>query len=192
MPARVVTNPKAPKWERAALTLQLPPGDQGVYCTLAAMRAVIEHAAAQPELQAIARRFGQYQQAAPRRIYEWLRDSRRFRRDPRSVELLRHPCQVLAQLGAGVSPAIDCDDVAMLGASLLRALNIPRVLVVYGKDAGGPFTHVFYGTFDLSDGRGPWVENERPAGFVPWDPQEWLRVAPGQMPPLGRMQCVEV
>jgi hypothetical protein len=139
-----------------------PPGDDGTAATVAAMQGVIDHAVSVTG-PALAASLGQVcgdGPDAPERLYHLLRAVVRFQRDPDGVELLRHPADVLRDLLAWRSPRIDCDDLALLGASALAVLGYRPALVTVGRRESGRFEHVYFG-FIGNDGE-----------LVPMDPQE--------------------
>ncbi len=180
-----------------SLAIKLPPGDLGTDCTVAAMKAIVEHAAANcPELdQAITRHVNgrEDDQAA---LYEWLRTSRRFQRDPKGIEHVRHPQRFLVAMLAGRRPGMDCDDVATIGAAMLKRMGHAAAIVVLSRRPyPAAFQHVHYASFDADAPRPfriAWPDNEAPAGFQPWDPQEWQRVPRGGMAECARFRVYPV
>lgn len=80
-----------------------------------------------------------------RAVYDFLRESVRFRPDPPGRELLRTPEQLLLEIARAGRTRADCDENATLGAALLLALGIPAALITTGRSASGPFSHVFFG-----------------------------------------------
>ncbi len=63
--------------------------------------------------------------------------------DPVGQELLRTPTYLLEQINGVGHASGDCDDVAILGASLGMAVGLPARFVVLGFDPHAPFSHVF-------------------------------------------------
>lgn len=110
-------------------------------------------------------------------VYGFLRTHMDFGRDPENVELVRHPDQLIAEFERTGRMHGDCDDLACLGAALVRALGYPAALIVAGRQADGPFEHVYYGA--AVNGR-----------LIPFDPQE--RVPPGQEHPAERRKVYAV
>lgn len=99
-----------------------------------------------------------------RRIYDTLKLNIRFKADAFGVEHLRHPDILVAEITRNTNAMIhcsaDCDDVAMLGAALLRAMGFRAAFITTATMPGAPFSHVYYGA-------------QLPGGdFVPQDPQE--------------------
>lgn len=191
---------------RKALALKLPDGDVGTDCTIMAMRAMAEHAAGMAVVQTLAEQIARSPtgEAFPEALYQWLANNRRFKRDPRGLEHVRHPALIVEAIDRAATlrkqVGVDCDDVATLAVSLLlarfEALSkseprdaalIPRpCFVVLAKlPPPAPFAHVFYGTWrtamagsvplHLPDGIAP------SNSFTPWDPQEHKRVPMRQM-----------
>lgn len=98
------------------------------------------------------------------RIHAFVRDQIRYVRDTDNVELLHHPANLL-EIGAG-----DCDDKAILLASLLGSIGHPTrfIAIAYEPDR---YSHVWLQ--DYIDGR--WVDLE------PTEPLPF-----GQTVPMGR------
>lgn len=116
-------------------------------------------------------------QCQRRRVYDWMMRSVRFKKDLFGVENVRHPDQLIVEIAnAGVTSA-DCDDVATLGAALVRAMGFPAVITVVARSPQGPFEHVYFGAL---------IGGKR----IPMDPQE--RVPFGTDPVVGRMKHYEV
>lgn len=120
-------------------------------------------------------------------VYNFLRAKIDFKPDPVGTDLVTAPDTMLQRIAENGKTAGDCDDVATLGASLLRALKFDPVFIVIGKpgdldpDTGRlKLKHVFYGA--------------RVRGsIVPFDPQE--RIPPGVWPPkwaIGRLEIYEI
>jgi hypothetical protein len=94
-----------------------------------------------------------------RMVYEYLRQHVRFKRDTFDREHLRHPDQLLSEILNTGATAADCDDVAMLGAALVRALGMAPVFVTMARGFNAPYEHVYFGA-------------ELDGQIVPMDPQE--------------------
>lgn len=108
-------------------------------------------------------------------IYDFIVKNLRFERDPRGVEVLRHPDmhldRILRANGVDLGEPVtrgDCDENAMLGASLAMAMGHAPVFIVMKQRADVPWHHVFFG-IKLADG-----------AILPVDPQ--LRRQPGVWP----------
>ncbi len=77
-----------------------------------------------------------------RSIYNFIVNHCRYVQDPVGLELLKTPIVSLQLIEAGGSPAIDCDDAAILIGSLVMAIGIPYALraVNFNHD---DFSHVY-------------------------------------------------
>ena len=94
----------------------------------------------------------------------WLGRVWRFRRDPHGVELVHRPERLLDQFSSWGYVLGDCDDAAVLGAALGKALGFTSRFVVLGFFGPRmPFSHVY------TEVRGPrgWVDLDvtRPPGW---------------------------
>lgn len=102
-----------------------------------------------------------------RRVYDALKNYIRFKRDTFGTEHLRHPDVLIAEIsqtrGNDLRCTADCDDTAMLGAALLRAMGFRAYFVTVGLSPAAPYTHVYFGA-DI-----PTPDGLR---WVPMDPQE--------------------
>ena len=81
-------------------------------------------------------------------VYYWVLSNTRYMNDPRSVELVRSPAEVVAAWRAGRVPSLDCDDlVALIVAMLLLLGREVRVLTVAWKhqfyNGQRQYNHVF-------------------------------------------------
>lgn len=138
----------------------LAAGDDGVYQTLAAMRALVYQAAADPYVRAwgveIARSVPARNLAAlAGGIRQFLVEHVTYLDDPVGVELVHAPARLLEEIGARYYVTGDCDDVATLGAALGAAVGLPsRFVVLSFGGPGDPFAHVYA---ELWTGGG-WVE----------------------------------
>ena len=120
-------------------------------------------------------------------VYDFLRAHLDFKPDPFGTDQVTAPDTLLQRIAENGRTSGDCDDVATLGASLIRAMGFEPVFLVMGKPGDlDPATgrlklkHVFYGA--------------RVRGtIVPFDPQE--RIPPGVWPPkwsIGRLEVYEI
>lgn len=165
------------------LVLNLPDtsSDDRTDATIAAMTALVKHTDVTQLAARVARRLGTHEayrdyDGMIRSVFELLSPVERggrvqFVRDIEGRELLRHPDQLLAEIIRHGQTACDCDDRAMVGVALLRAMGFRAGFVVVGRRASGPFHHVFFAV-------------ERRGRVVPLDPQETS--APGRWPPSKR------
>lgn len=91
-----------------------------------------------------------------RLIRQWMADHVSFLRDPAGAELLHTPERMLTMVGTGGTIHVDCDDAAILGASLGRAVGLLSRFVVVGfRSPKAPFQHV-------------WAEVSNPVGSPRW------------------------
>lgn len=156
--------PLASTPRRAALS-GIPNGQAGSIATMRAMRQLVRDAVRDPKQQiretalSILRGVNSFSEQA-RAIQQWVQRNIEYRRDPSDVELVQTP-QVTLQLRAG-----DCDDQAVLVASLLQATGHPTQFIAIGLD-GAPLTHVLTQTLIGTS----WVAVEtiepRPLGWMP-------------------------
>lgn len=56
-------------------------------------------------------------------VYYFVLANSRYMNDPRQIELVRAPWQVIAEIDAGRMPSLDCDDMITLIAALLLAIG---------------------------------------------------------------------
>jgi transglutaminase-like putative cysteine protease len=141
-------------------TTRIPGGDAGTRATLQKMRALVNRSLTDPLIVESARRLVQ---GLPVRDYDlyaaqvrgYLQEHLQFVPDPRGVEMLSTPRYLLTQIARGYVVQGDCDDAAILGAALAKAVGLRtkfRVLAFYRPDA--PFSHVFA----LVQGRSGWLD----------------------------------
>lgn len=94
----------------------------------------------------------------------------RFVEDPTDRELLRTPEVMLREYYTVGYVAGDCDEAAVLGASLAKAIGLGATFTVYAfspADGGNDyFSHVF-ATILTPDGRSVSLDVTKPAGSVP-------------------------
>jgi hypothetical protein len=160
------------------IRFRLAKGDAGIWQTLAAMSELSRNAAkSEPigTLAAIARTLNHREPLPLGAIYTMMKNCATFRADPLGVEWLRDPAAVAALIVANKKPLIDCDDRAMLTASIIIACGGRALFGVCSRqdEPLGPFVHVFPGA-------------EMPAGNALWlDAQENIPI--GQLPPCGRV-----
>ncbi len=146
------------------LVVPLPSdADARVEATIDVMRATIDHAPEWPEVRALANIASMHRGGPIAGVWALLKAWVRFRRDPPGVEFPARPDRLAAAILKGRAVQGDCDDVAVLGGSLLRALGIRPALIVMGRSESGPYEHVYFGA--VVDGR-----------LIPLDPQETDRL----------------
>jgi hypothetical protein len=76
-------------------------------------------------------------------IRAWLSGNFRFVPDPVGVELLRAPAVQLHTWEQRGLITGDCDDAAILGAALGKAVGIRAAFVAVGFSMSGPLSHVY-------------------------------------------------
>src|SRR5205809_520220 len=81
-------------------------------------------------------------------VYEFLKEHVKFVVDPPRVEHLRHPDQLLFEIDNFGRSSGDCDEVATLGAALLKKAGVDACFIVAGRRKDGRFEHVLYGVRD--------------------------------------------
>lgn len=79
-------------------------------------------------------------QAISDAVYRWIAKHVRYTRDPHDVERLQSPDATILQ-GSG-----DCDDMSILGATLLSSVGIPTRFRVVSDNADAPenFSHIYF------------------------------------------------
>lgn len=166
-----------PPGESPLVVAQLPEGDKAISATIAAMRRVVMDATHSGLVRGVARNI----EAAPGddtrfpwKVEAFLRAAVKYQDDPPGQEMLRMPEALIDAIDTNGQAAGDCDDVAMLGASLLAVAGYRPVFIVVGRTPrtrGGRLEHVYFGYMkNVAAGPGP-------QNVVPFDPQE--RKPPG-------------
>ncbi len=149
--------------------LPLPGSDFGVYLTLATMRGMVYREFMNPLVRLTAADIvaglnGQDGAEQARAIRDYLEIHTEFLRDPDGVEMLHGPVWQVQQIRARGVEQVDCDDVAMLGAALGKAVGLRARFVVVGFDRrDAPYRHVWV---ELSPRARPqWIDMDvtRPA-----------------------------
>lgn len=141
----------------------IPSGHLGIEWTVRRMRRLVNESLGSSLLATTARNIVSRSRSsteAAERIRGFLEGSVRFAHDPRGVELLKPPdmmLEELEQLGEAVG---DCDDVAVLGAALGRAIGLPARFRLLAFTRGAPFEHVY--TELLTDGGWLDLDTTRP------------------------------
>jgi transglutaminase-like putative cysteine protease len=142
-------------------TLPIASGDMGTAQTVAVMRRLVDTAILNPGFRAyavrIATQYGRDGINQAHGIRQWLEDHVEFIRDPDRVELLQDPVATLNAIVQCDRIAMDCDDVAMLGAAMGRAVGLrARFIVAAFRSPRAPYQHVWS---ELSDSRQrEWVD----------------------------------
>ncbi|MGE0160724.1 MAG: transglutaminase domain-containing protein [Gemmatimonadales bacterium] len=140
-------------------TSWIPSGSLGIEWTVWRMRRLVADAQRSPLLVETARRIvGDNPRAAGFRnsteaaehIRAFLEGGVRFEHDPAGTELLKPPDMMLEEIELNGQAAGDCDDVAVLGAALGRAVGLPARFRLLAFRPGAPYEHVY--TELLTDG----------------------------------------
>ena len=76
-------------------------------------------------------------------IYNFIRSRTRFTKDPLSFELLQTPDFIIRQISSGIIPTVDCDDMAVLGATFLSILGYPVHFKAISTNGDNEFSHVY-------------------------------------------------
>lgn len=151
-------------------------GDRGVYQTLELMANLVDASLDSPDLINFARSLAVA--AGPRQPYRqalafsaFLQRVWRFVDDPYDRDTLRDPVTLLREYQATGRVAGDCDEAAILGAALGRAVGMGAEFYVLGfasDDEPGPgrFQHVF-AVLLTDDNREVSLDVTRPAGPLP-------------------------
>lgn len=110
-------------------------------------------------------------------VREFLKEHFQFVRDPRGVELLVPPRSMLDTIKRRGVVTGDCDEAAILGAALGKAMGLRACFVLLGfAGPQGPLTHVYASL----RGAGRWVS------------LDVTKPARGPFPPVTRHATVEV
>lgn len=157
-------------------THEIPGGDAGVLATLALMQSVVDDAVNSADVVQFARHLAvragvrrEYAQAQA--IAGWLSRVWRFVHDPADREMLSTPELMLDEFGTWGIVTGDCDDAAILGAALGKAVGLNAQFTVYGFPSDVPgeadvYGHVF-AVLLTSDGKRVSLDCTRPRGPVP-------------------------
>lgn len=149
-------------------TRSIAEGDRGARQTLQLMAGLVKAALRDP---VVLERAAAVVQGVPGRSaelqYRAIRDFLAYHLvylyDPETMELLREPRYLLDRMSLTGRAEGDCDDVAMLGATLGLAVGRPARLVAVGfQGPQGPYSHVYAELF--IDGQWREVDTTRPIG----------------------------
>lgn len=128
-------------------------GDYGVIQTLRKMAGHIREASIDPAIVSLARDLvlPAGRRAIDEKIWlirDWLSGHTKWVPDPLEAEYLVPPRALLDRIHSSGIAAGDCDDIAMLGAALLRAVGIRGRLRAVSFAPFKNFQHVFAEGFD--------------------------------------------
>jgi hypothetical protein len=103
----------------------------------------------------------------PADIRAWIVQRFKFVRDPVGVELLKSPAYMVGEWERTGRITGDCDDAAILGASIALASGYRVRWVLLGFAPAAPFKHIFAEASPT--GRAPWTDFDvtKPAQFPP-------------------------
>lgn len=168
--------------EHAMHTQQIGYGDFGTSQTVSKMRGLVNQSLTDSLVVQTARNlaastFARDLDGQVLAIREFLREHFQFVRDPYGVELLVPPRPMLDQIARRGVTTGDCDEAAILGAALGKAIGLRARFVLLGfAGPAGPFTHVYT---VLRSNRG-------------WASLDVTKPARGPFPPVARQATVEV
>jgi len=165
---------QAPLFDLAPVVAPTVSGNAGVFVTARLMRDAINKG----------KRSGEVIQAATaliyttperdelhevRAVFEWVRDSVRYVRDPHGLESLAAPHVTLRRMSG------DCDDQVTLLGALLESVGYPTRLVIAAYSTPGVWEHVYLQTYAAGD----WVDldptEREPMGYAPPSPASlWI------------------
>lgn len=157
---RILRTVKTPSGDFDVRDVHSLHGDAGALATLRRMAALVNQSLADATVRDAAQQIVRYEpvrddvgQALA--IRQWLGDKVQFIPDPRGVEVLTSPAQMLRDIDARGVTLGDCDNAAVLGAALGKAIGLRAQFVVLGfVDPKAPYTHV-YARLQTRNG---WVE----------------------------------
>lgn len=124
-----------------SLLMEIPNGIDGVRATLKVMSALVRGGKKSPAVRAKALALTQHLRQKDRTgeiraLYEYVRDRIRYVRDIHNVETVHTPEQVMRQESG------DCDDKAVLLASLLESIGHPSAFWAIGTKSRNQYSHV--------------------------------------------------
>lgn len=122
----------------------IPDGDAGTSATLDAMEVLVADGIA--DVRGTAERIVSGSSSARTRadrLRSWLSRRYAFRPDPPEIELVASPQVQLCGLWAGGRIEGDCDDLAVLAATLGAAVGLAPRFVVISLSPDGPYEHVW-------------------------------------------------
>ena len=130
-------------------TYIIPRGDVGTQRTLNVMRRIVNESLIDPYVVESAKNIvtfcgGKDEFCLADTINRWIKDHSHFIRDPLGVELIHTPKYILKKIAQNFYFDFDCDDMAVLSASLGKAVGLPAKFVALGfLDKKQPLTHVY-------------------------------------------------
>lgn len=164
------------------LVTQILNGNIGTAQTVAKMRQLVNRSLTDAIVVQTARNlavqfYPRDRDSQAQAIRDYLKEHFQFVNDPRGVELLVPPRQMLETIGKRYVVTGDCDEAAILGAALGKAIGLRARFVLIGfTGKAGPYAHVY----TILRGGSRWVS---------LDVTKPLR---GPFPPAMRQTTVEV
>lgn len=136
-------------------TISIGAGDYGASQTADQMVRLIRQGAVTPIVRRVALQIvasdPRDQRIQAGTLKTWLHSRFRFVRDPFGAELLHTPEYLLRGVEAEGYVQGDCDDAAILGASLARSIGFrTRLIIVAFHDPRAPYSHVWAEIGDLA------------------------------------------
>ncbi|MEL6740771.1 MAG: hypothetical protein AAFP26_08965, partial [Planctomycetota bacterium] len=129
----------------APMSVKLASGERGTEQTVELMRELVIDAAEGGSVKLLRNSvLRAYAADFAEGVFDLIRLNVAFERDPRGVEYLRHPDQLIAEMAKGTARA-DCDDITMLACALLTAAGIQATIIVVARQHAGPWEHVLAG-----------------------------------------------
>ena len=128
----------------------IPSGELGSRRTLNIMRKLVNESLLDPYVIQSSRNIvsgcgsGKDEFCLANTINRWIKDHSHFLKDPVGIELIHTPKFLLQKIAKNFYYNFDCDDMAVLAASLGKAVGLPAKFVGLGfirKNA--PLTHVY-------------------------------------------------
>lgn len=159
-------------------------GDQAIYNTVTKMKSIIAQSSRNPYVREwagniVGRVDVNDKQNEASAIFNFVRDSVRYTKDPYGYEYIQTPPALLESIsqylsGKGERPAGDCDDMTVLSLSLLKSIGFPVAIKVVSFRENKKFGHV-YGLVQIGH---EWVSVDcvRPDQELGWESQGHTRV----------------
>jgi len=163
----------------------IPGGDAGTRTTLETMRTLAHIQSAHPVVRQTAVGIvrgvaGTSAALQARLIRDWVESRVLFLPDPLGTELLHEPSALIVHIYKEGVAHVDCDDVALLAATLGRSIGLRTRYVAVGFSPQSPYQHV-------------WAELASPSGAPRWLPVDPTRPMQGLAGlQVARTQIMEV
>jgi transglutaminase-like putative cysteine protease len=160
-------------------TYAIPGGDAGTHATLSHMARLVDLGAVTPTVRRVAASLalgtGRDARLQARLIRDWVDTHTEFLADPLNAEALTPPEQMITLIQSDGLVQVDCDDVAMLAASLGMSIGLRArfVVVAFGQGPQDPFAHIWT---ELAGATTPWVtvDPTRPVWGMPAVSRTWI------------------